>query len=190
MRIRIHNLLPLVVMLLLATLTLWLRQAAELGPQDTRQEDANRPDAVASGLSIVRLGEDGLPRYTMTAARMTHFDRGNYSLLEEPRFERRDPGGVTTAITSARARVLLDSDEAFFHGDVRMRRTTPARVLDARSEYLHVNPHLDLITSDRLVTISDTVSTLSGVGLEIGKASGQFTLKSQVKGSYHAPRKK
>ena len=109
MKIRINNMLPLVIVLLLAALTLWLRQAAELGPEPERRQDASQPDALANRLSIVRLGSDGLPRFSMNAARMSHFDQGNISLLEQPRFERRERNGMSTTITSARARVLLDA---------------------------------------------------------------------------------
>lgn len=189
MKIHIHNMLPVVVVLILASLTLWLRQAVEFLPESTVTRDENKPDAIAEKLSIVRLGTDGKPHYSMSASRLLHYTRDNVAMLESPRFDKRDPDGVRTAITATRGRIARSNDEAFFYGDVRMTRTGARRDLQARTEFLHVIPSRNLILSDRQVTISDGSSTMTGVGLEINKATGQISLKSQVKGSYHAARK-
>ncbi len=189
MKIQAYNMLPVVIMLILASLTLWLRQAVEFLPETTVSRDDSKPDAIAEKLSIVRLGPDGKLLYSMTAGRLLHFDRDNVAMLESPRFDKRDRDGVRTAITATRGRIAKGNDEAFFYGDVRMTRTGARRDLQARTEFLHVIPSRNLILSDRQVTLNDGTSTLTGVGLEINKATGQISLKSQVKGSYHAARK-
>ena len=104
MRIRVNNLLPLLVMFLLAALTLWLRQAAEQLP-DAADRGGNDPEAVVNKLSIMKLGEDGMPRYSMSATRMLHFSTDDSTALEAPRFERRDVTGTRTTITASRGKL-------------------------------------------------------------------------------------
>lgn len=189
MNLRIHNYLPLVVVLILALLTLWLRQAAELAPEGASSADSKQPDAIADNLSIVRLGSNGKPQYSMSAKRLLHYTRDNVSMLESPRFDKRDADGVQTVITANRGRISMNSEEAFFYGDVRMTRTGAQRELKASTEYLHVIPSQNVIRSDQQVTIDNGGARLSGVGLEINKASGQISLQSQIKGTYHVTRK-
>lgn len=191
MKIRINNLLPMLVMLILAVLTLWLRQAAELPADNTRSANDKEPEAIVQNLSIVRLGSDGLAEYSMSAQRMLHFSVDDSTVLETPRFERRDEDGVTTTITANRGRLTSGSEEAFFYGDVRLNRSAAGKQapLQARTEYLHILPARDLVRTDRHVTLTSGSSSLSGVGMEINKAKGQISLQSQVKGSYHAARR-
>jgi LPS export ABC transporter protein LptC len=47
-----------------------------------------------------------------------------------------------------------------------------------------------ILSTDQTVTISEGGSTLSGVGMVIDKSRQQFTLRSQVKGTFDAPTKK
>lgn len=183
--------LPLLIALILALLTLWLRQAAEYVPENGRSVGDNEPEAIVQNLSIVRLDSRGLAQYSMSASRMLHFPRDNAMALEKPRFEKNDKDGIKTTITANRGRITKDGEEAFFYGEVLLNRSATPRqpALQAKTEFLHIIPNKDLVRSDRHVTITSGNSSLSGVGMEIDKAKGQISLQSQVKGSYHAARK-
>lgn len=191
MKIRINNVLPMVVMLILAVLTLWLRQAAEQPADENRPANSKEPEAIVQNLSIVRLNSNGLAQYLMSARRMLHFSVDDSTVLETPRFERRDSDGMMTTITATRGELTNGSEEAFFYGDVRLDRSASGKQapLQARTEFLHILPDKDLILTDKHVTLTNGTSVLSGVGMEINKATGQISLQSQVKGSYHAARK-
>ena len=191
MKFRVNNLLPLLIVLILALLTLWLRHAAEQLPESARPTDDKEPDAIVKNLSIVRLGSSGVAQYSMSASRMLQFSRDNSTVLEMPRFEKNDDDGVKTTITASRGRIATDGKEAFFYGNVLLNRSSSARqaALQARTEFLHILPGKDLIRTDRHVTITSGNSSLSGIGMEINKAKGQISLQSQVKGSYHVARK-
>lgn len=191
MKIRVNNLLPLLIVLILALLTLWLRQAAELLPEDTRPTNDKEPDAIVQNLSIVRLGSSGLAQYSMSASRMLQFSKDNSTVLETPRFEKNDDDGTRTTITASRGRITDGGQEAFFYGNVLLNRSSSARqaALQAKTEFLHILPGKDLVRTDRHVTITSGSSSLSGVGMEINKAKGLISLQSQVKGSYHVARK-
>lgn len=192
MKLRINNLLPLVMVLVLAMLTLWLRQAAENPAQDAARAGKNDPDAVVDNLTITRLGETGTAQYTMTAKRMLHFPTDDSTVLEEPRFEKRGADGVNLTVTAVRGTVIDKTQEAFFNGNVLLSRSTPGGQpdLQARSEFLHVMAAKDLVRTNRQVTITQGTRTLSGVGMELNKLTRQITLQSQVKGHYDVARRK
>jgi len=190
MKSRVVHLLPIGLMLLLAALTLWLRQAIE-GPAAFDQGHSRHdPDAIIENFSITRMDERGIPEYKLSARRMLHFPDDDSTDLLAPHFVKTSDGAAVT-FTSDRGRVTRDYEEAFFQGNVEMIRqaTRESPEMRVRSEYLHVFTKKDLVRSDRLVTINEGSSTLSGVGMEYDRRARQFTLHAGVKGSFNAPRK-
>ena len=72
-----------------------------------------------------------------------------------------------------------------------LREATPEEPeLRARTEFLHVLAGEGILRTNQTVTISDGRSTLTGVGMVINKTKQQFTLQSQVRGTFDAPRKR
>jgi len=191
MKLRTNNLLPLLIVLLLAGLTLWLRFAVEQTPPAAR---ASRyaADAIVENLNIVQYSIAGTPAYTMSAHRMMHYPDGESAELELPRFQKRGTDGATMSVTARSARISQDAGDARFTGDVLLRRdaTADRPALLARTEYLHVIAARDLVRTDRQVTITEGNTTFTGVGMELNRATHQFTLLSQVKGTYDAIKRK
>lgn len=190
MKSRIVHLLPIVLMLLLAALTLWLRQAIEGPAWSGSGSHRHDPDAIIENFTITRMDDKGVPQYQLSAKRMLHFSDDDSTELLAPRFVKRGEGSEVT-VTSARGRVTRDYEEAFFHGNVELVRTGNRGVqeMKVRSEYLHVLAKKDLVLSDRPVTIWEGSSTLSGTGMEYNRRTRQFALHSRVKGSFDAPKK-
>lgn len=191
MKIRINNLLPLMVMLILALLTLWLRQAAEQGNGATRSADSREPNAIVENFTLVKLDPAGAVYYSLSAKRMLVFSANDSTVLEVPRLERRDEEGVVITVTAGRGRLTANSEEAYFYDNVLFDRDPPGSQpnLQVRTDFLHVIPGRDLARTDRHVTIQEGNSTLSGVGMEIDRAKRQLTLSSQVKGTYDAAKR-
>jgi len=196
MKLNTNNLLPLLVVLFLAGLTMWLRFAVEQTPPAARasSEEAN---AIVENLNIVRYSLAGTPAYTISARRMVSYPdgegvEGKAAELELPRFQKRGSDGANMSVTARSARISQDGSEARFTGDVLLRRdaTADRPALLARTEYLHVMAAKDLVRTDRQVTITEGSTTFSGVGMELNRATHQFTLLSQAKGTYDAIKRK
>lgn len=191
MRSRVVNLLPAGLMLLLALLTLWLRQAIEApGTPETRTGPRD-PDAIVEAPRMTRLDAAGKPQYMISARRLVHYPADDSTELVLPRLTRQIEAGRLT-VTAARGRITRDNDEAFFHDNVELVRSAAAdgREMRMQTEYLHVLAGQDLVRSDRLVTITEGATVLSGVGMEYNKRSNQFQLKSRVKGSFDVAKKR
>ena len=191
MSLRVNHLLPLLIMLFLAGMTLWLRQTIELAPVAERNNSNADPDAMVENLKLTRLGANGKSQYSMSARRMLHFPGNDSTQLEEPRFNRRGEDGIALTITANRGTVTRNADEAFFYGNVLLRRDAAAGLpeLQARTEYLHILAAKDMARTDQHVTISEGGRVVSGVGMETNKLTRQFSLKSQVKGHYDVARR-
>ena len=188
MTIRINYLLPLLIVLFLAGLTLWLRFAVEqTGPQNTAT-NGHDADAIVENFTLIRMNTAGAPQYSMAARRMLHYPDSESTELELPRFTKRGADGATLSVTADRATITPDAGDARFRGNVLLRRDAVADrpALLARTEYLHLLAEQDLVQTDQRVTINEGNTVFTGVGMEINRATRQFTLHSQVKGSFDA----
>ena len=192
MKTRVTPLLPLALMAFLGVLTLWLQYAVREGTAIESKARAHEPDAVVENFTVQNLDTSGSLRYTFSAPRMEHFaDDGSGEVLY-PRVVQIVPDGGNYVATANRGTINRQGEEAFLYGNVLLvREATPEEPeLRARTEFLHVLAGQGILRTNQTVTISDGRSTLSGVGLVINKAKQQFTLQSQVRGTFDAPRRK
>lgn len=188
MKWRIDSLLPILVVLFLAGLTLWLRVVVEQSTPAKIEPRPDEADAIVENISLVRYGTDGKPLYRMAARRMLHFATNDVAELEEPRFTKTGTDGVLLTITARNATMQQATGEARFRGNVQVvRGATDARpALKAQTESLHLLAEKDLITTDQPVSITEGNTRFNGVGMELNRRTRQFTLFSQVKGTYDA----
>lgn len=190
MKIRVANLLPIMLVLFLAALTLWLRIAME--PRATAGNGPHRhdPDAIIDNFTVTRLDERGAAQYTLTANRMLHFADDDSTELAAPQVVKRGEGPKVT-ITAERGTVTHDGKEAFFYGNVLVVRAATAEreELRVRTDALHVLAEKNIARTDRAVTITEGRSVLSGVGMEFDENARRFALFSQVRGHFDQARK-
>jgi lipopolysaccharide export system protein LptC len=124
---------------------------------------------------------------------MQHFaDDGSGEVLYPRVVQIGSAGGGDFVATANRGTISGDGEEAFLYGNVLLlREATPEEPeLRARTEYLHVLARQGILRTNQSVTISDGKSTLTGVGLTVNKAKQQFTLQSQVRGTFDARSRK
>ncbi len=189
MKLRVSNLLPLSLVLILAGLSLWLRIAVEAPAGDAAPKHRGNPDAHVENFTVVRLDDQGLPRDALSARQMTHYPGESLTELVAPRIRRSAVGpGIT--ITADRGQVRPDGDEAFFQGNVLVmrERSNDRPELRIHTEFLEILADQGIARTDQRVTITEGQSTLTGVGMHLEKGARQFTLHSQVRGRFEPPR--
>lgn len=192
MKPRVTPLLPLALMAFLGVLTLWLQYTVLESPGGDAKPVRHDPDAIVENFTVQRLDRFGKLQYTLSAPKMMHFaDDGSGEVLYPRLFQVATDGGNLTA-TANRGTVTRQGEEAFLYGDVLlMREATPQRPeFRARTEFLHVLSEQGILRTDRLVTISEGSSNLTGVGMIVNKDKRQFVLQSQVKGILDVPARK
>jgi lipopolysaccharide export system protein LptC len=192
MKTRVTPLLPLALMAFLGVLTLWLQYAVREDAGDSRQPPSHEPDAIIENFTVQNLDASGKLQYTFSAPKMQHFaDDGSGEVLY-PRVVQIAADGGNFIATANRGTINRQGEEAFLYGNVLvMREATPEEPeLRARTEFLHVLAKQGILRTNQTVTISDGRSTLTGVGMIINKGKQQFTLQSEVRGTFDAPRRK
>lgn len=190
MKIRVSNLLPLVLVLFLAALTLWLRIAGEAPGKNGSGPHRHDPDAIVDKFTVTRLDEWGVALYTLTANRMLHYADDDTTELAAPQVIKRGKGPTIT-ITAERGTLTRDGEQAFFHGNVQVvRAATPEREeLRVHTDYLHVLAEKNIARTDRAVTLTEGRSVLSAVGMEFDENARRLTLFSRVRGHFDQARK-
>jgi lipopolysaccharide export system protein LptC len=191
MKTRVTHLLPLALVGFLGVLTLWLQYAMRDGDGEARSP-GHDPDAVVENFTVQKLDASGKLQYTFSAPKMSHFaDDGSGEVLY-PRVVQIATEGADFVATANRGRINRQGEEAFLYGNVLLLREATSREpeLRVRTEFLHVLAEKGILRSDQTVTISEGNSTLTGVGMVINKNKQQFTLQSQVKGTFDAPTRK
>jgi len=189
---RIVHLLPLVMMVLLAVLTLWLEYTVQDRSSVGARPAKHEPDVIIEDFVIQRLDESGKLRYTFSAPKMVHFpDDGSGEVLYPRIVQVADDGGNFTA-TANRGVVNRLGEEAFLYGNVEvLREATPQNPeFRVSTEFLHVLAEQGISRTDRTVTIDDGRSTLTGVGMVVNEKKRQFSLSSQVRGTFNVPGRK
>ena len=188
MKTRVTPLLPLALMAFLGLLTLWLQYAVSEGTGVELRPPEHEPDATVENFAVRNLDAFGKLQYTFSAPKMQHFaDDGSGEVLY-PRVVQIAAQGGNFVATANRGTISRQGEEAFLYGNVLVVReaTQEQPELRARTEFLHILARQGILRTNQLVTISDGRSTLTGVGLVFNKARQQFTLQSQVRGTFDA----
>ena len=192
MKTRAVHLLPLVLVLLLAALSLWLQYAVQEGAGGEGGARRHEPDVIIENFTVNRLDESGKPRYTFSAPKMLHFADNDLAEVLYPRIVNLVENGGNLVASANRGTVNRDVDNALLYGNVViMREATPEREeLRARTEFLQVLPEQGIARTDRTVTITEGRSIVTGVGMVVDNDKHLFALQSRVRVIYDAPKRK
>lgn len=187
-RDRVSTLFPLLLILALAAASLWLERAVQAPERDRSGKSRHDPDFIAEDFGIVKMSAAGKPEYLLAARRMLHYPDDDTTSIVAPRLEQRHANSAPIVIRADRGLVSEDGDDASFYGNVVVVRQAVKGQdeLRVQTEYLQVLPERDLARTDRAVTITQGRSRLSGTGMELNNKTRQLTLRSQVRGTFHA----
>lgn len=187
-RERVSTLFPLLLILALAAASLWLERAVQAPEHDRSGKTRHDPDFIADGFGIVKMNAAGRPEYTLSAQRMLHYPDDESTSIVAPRLVQRRDDAPPILISAERGRVSKNGDEASFTGGVVAVREAGQGQDELRmqTEYLQVFPDLDLARTDMPVVITEGRSRLAGTGMELNSKTRQFTLRSQVRGTFDA----
>ena len=187
-RERVSHLFPLLLMLALAAGTLWLERAVQAPERDQSGRLRHDPDFIAEDFSITKMGVTGKPEYSLSAERMQHYPDDESTDIVEPRLVQRNDDAAPIVIRADRGLLSRNGEVASFFGDVVVVREASRErgELRMQTEYLQIVPDRDLAHTDKPVVITEEGSRLAGVGMEFNNKTRQFTLLSQVRGTFDA----
>lgn len=177
---------PLGLMILLASLSLWLDRAVQ--PPSPKNDGSTRhdPDYTVENFNATRMGADGAPRYVLAATRMVHYPDDDSTLLERPHFTRIEKQSPPLHILANSGLLSSNGKDVYFRGNVQVIREAygASSRLAINTEYLHIIPDKDLAKTDKLVAVKDDNVAMTAVGLELDSKARIIKLFSRVKAHY------
>lgn len=189
MRDRLTLWFPAGLLVLLAMLSFWLDRTVQ--PPQPKNDGSSRhdPDYTVENFTSTRMGMDGLPHHTLTAARMVHYPDDDSTHLDGPHFTRFESGMAPIHIQSTKGLLSKEGEHAHFTGNVVVTRDAfgGKSALTLTTSYLHVIPDKDLALTDKPVNIRDAHTNVDAVGLELNNKTHVMKLFSHVKGRYENP---
>ncbi|MCX7176887.1 MAG: LPS export ABC transporter periplasmic protein LptC [Proteobacteria bacterium] len=186
MRIQSANLLPLMLLTLLAALTFWLERATQGDSAASNGKGRHDPDFIVSELNMRQFNLDGSLKHALTARKMLHYTDDDSTVVTDPAltfYAHAQP----TRLGAHQARVSQDGKEVRLTDDVRMVRDAsddgPALVMTTAE--LLVYPDDETARSTVPVTITQGRSVILGTGIEVDNRVRTLNLMGRVHGTIY-----
>jgi lipopolysaccharide export system protein LptC len=177
---------PVVLLAAVAAVTVWLDRQVQPSERASDGKARHDPDYIVDNFSAIRIGPDGLARYTLSAHRMVHYPDDDTTHLDAPRLVSFGNAGTTVTATSKTALLSSNGENAYLTDDVRLVRSAYAdkSELTMQTSWLHIIPNDDIAKTDRPVKIYDANTLITSVGLEFNNETRVLKLLSNVRGTY------
>jgi lipopolysaccharide export system protein LptC len=181
-------LVPLVGLL---GVTYWLNMQTQTESIKSNANTRHSFDALIENFSATKMDTQGLPHFIVSAKQMHHYSDDDSTTLKEPILTTHSNEGVAIRTTANQGTISSKGEEVFLQDHVEMLRDANAQhdKLTLKTEYLHVIPDKNLITTDRAVTLTDANTTVNAIGLEMDYKMRTFKLLSRVRSEYNPVKK-
>jgi len=186
MRIHSTNLLPLMLLTLLAALTFWLERATQVDSAANSDKVRHDPDFIVNAFSLRHFNMEGSLQHALRADKMLHFPDDDSTLVTAPAltfYAHAQP----TQLTARQARVSRDGKLVELREDVRVVREAgpdnPELVLTTAA--MDVYPDDEIARSDVPVTIVNGKNVIHGTAMEADHRAHLYTLKGRVQATLY-----
>lgn len=187
-RFRIFTILALMIALALGSF--WLLEVMRRAINDVTPKAARtEPDFYVENFNYVKLSPSGQAQYHFSGARLTHNPQDDSYDIQQPVVSNISPDRAPMTMRSERAHVNSDNSEVRMYENVHIDRPASAQSshLHITSDYMLLLPDDEIMKTDKAVVITLDQSRLTGVGMFANNATREFSLASNVHGTYQAP---
>lgn len=183
---RLHYLIILLVVLLIAAYSNWLlttfRPDQLTGPHPLRHD----PDYFIEGVTATVMQPGGQPRYRLRARRIEHYPDDHSLALEAPRADYFRPGLPAWQLRADRGRIYDRGEQVFLDGAVHMSRPAGAGLAAASLETrdLALQPQREYAETAARARLRLGPSRLAGTGMQVYLDQGRLELLADGEGTY------
>jgi len=185
MKLSLARLMPLMLVLALALISLWLERAVnrETTHPSTRRHD---PDYIVSRFTLTAFDASGHAESSVAAEQMSHFPDNNTTEIIGPRVVRSRTNRPEITVSARRGVMSHDGGDIFLYDDVKLVKSAGAGYPQGTIEtsYMYFDRARSFASTDRAVRFHEPGRTLSGRGMEYDGALHRFVLKNEVRGSF------
>jgi len=146
----------------------------------------SKPDYYLEKFNYVKMAVTGQPRYNIIGDKMVHFPQDDSFEITLPLITSLDPAKPAMTLRSKRARIEDNNSKIHMYDDVNANRaaTSTSENMHLSTEYLLLLPDDDIARTDLPAVITMGESIMTGTGMIINDAIGQFELLHDVRGLY------
>lgn len=190
LRINSAQLLPLILLTLLAALTFWLERATEAEAGANSDKKRHDPDYTVSGLVFRHFDLDGSLQSSLEAKQMMHYPDDDSTYVTEPAmvfYAHAEP----TRLSARHARVSEDGKLVHLSNEVRVVREASADnpELVLTTTEMQVYPDDEIARTSVPVTIVNGQSIVKGTAMEADNRLRSFTLMGRAQGIVYRKQK-
>jgi len=181
---------PLVLLIFLAVLTFWINKAVQ--PSQPKLDGSSRhdPDYTMSKFVTTQTDIKGDLRYKLAAVEMRHFPDDDTTELQRPRYTQFTVNKPYTQVEGLRGYVSSNGEEVQLFDNVKVTRPAFGEKGEStvETDYLHIRPNEELVTTDRPVVIRQAPKTvIYATGMIYEKKNKTVTLLHNVRAHYEKP---
>ncbi|MDR2165591.1 MAG: LPS export ABC transporter periplasmic protein LptC [Zoogloeaceae bacterium] len=179
------------VLCILAGLSFWLEQAAEVPLQQEPGKPRHEPDTLADTFILYRHDANGRLQYKLAAPHMEHYPDDDSTRVTRPSLIQFRPDGPQMILEGETALVTEQGKRVFVQDNVVVTRTAfgKRKAMKVETTELTILPEEGIAFNQNPVHISEGSSWMAGVGLKADNNKGIFQLQSRVRAKYVNPPK-
>ena len=177
--------LPMTLLVMLALLTFWIDQSVkEAGSRNGI--NLEEPDSIVESFLAVSTDATGVPRYRLTADKLSHFSGNKLTSLDKPTLTQFHEKQGEIRISSSKASVTPDGEKVVFSGQVNLLRPAVAgtREMTMQTSYLEVHTGKSEAFTGQPVLIRQPGMQITAAGLHLFADTRVLKLKGRVKAQY------
>lgn len=185
MRDRFAFWLPMTLLVLLALLTFWIDQSVkEAGSRNGVNLD--EPDSIVESFLAVSTDVTGVPRYRLTAEKLSHFSGNKLTLLANPTLTHFHEKQGEMQISSSSASVTPDGEKVVFTGQVNLQRPAAGGKggMSMQTSYLEIQTGKNEAFTSQPIVIRQPGLQITASGLHLYADTRVLKLKGRVKAQY------
>jgi lipopolysaccharide export system protein LptC len=177
--------LPMALLAMLALLTFWIDQSVkEAGSRNGI--NLGEPDSIVENFLAESTDAAGVPRYRLSAEKLSHFSGDRQTLLDNPKLTHFHESQGEMQISSSKASITADGGTVVFTDQVNLHR--PAG--EGRNEMSMQTSYLEILTekneafTEQPVVIQQPGMHITAAGLHLFADTRVLKLKGRVKAQY------
>lgn len=173
---------PLSLLVVLTTLTFWLRYATELTEERHDGKNRHDPDYIVSDAVLRKLDISGRLTYTLRASDIRHYPDDDTTDLLKANLVYLYVKKPTVTMSADQGRLSRDGEQVDLSGNVHINRAASGKdaALDAYMPDLTVLPDDEKAFTKSPVLITQGKSWAKGVGMQVDNLAQTYILESKA----------
>lgn len=185
MRDRFALWLPMALLAMLALLTFWIDQSVREGGA-RNGANLDEPDSIVESFLAVSTDVAGVPRYRLTARKLSHYSGNKLTVLDTPTLTHFHEKQGEMQISSNSASVTPDGEKVMFTGEVNIQRPAAGgkEGMSMQTSYLEIQTGRNEAFTSQPVVIRQPGLQITASGLHLYADTRVLKLKGRVKAQY------